>query len=295
MFIRNLIKILLIITLISVFTGCDLDPEPKTTKYELNYNSNGAASGYAPYSQRYVPGASIRVQYNYGSLALPGYVFNGWNTSADGSGTTYQPDEYLTMPHSDVVLYVRWTAGTTHTVTYFGTNADSGSPPTDANNYLEGATVTVLGNTGGLTRYGYTFAGWNTAANGSGTGYVGGNTFLMGTADVDLYAQWEAVTGTITINNPGSPTFSMSPTSFTLQTGGGNVEQIMTVTPGSGVTITEYYWYINGNLCGSADSITLNTDTNPGWFQLGVNTLTLIVVIDGMPYSDDFFFNVEQY
>ena len=35
-----------------------------------------------------------------------------------------------------------------------------------ASNYLAGATVTVLGNTGSLVKTGYTFTGWNTAANG---------------------------------------------------------------------------------------------------------------------------------
>ena len=37
-----------------------------------------------------------------------------------------------------------------------------------------GATVTVLGNTGSLVKTGYTFTGWNTAANGSGTSYTAG-------------------------------------------------------------------------------------------------------------------------
>ena len=42
-----------------------------------------------------------------------------------------------------------------------------------------GATVTVLGNTGSLVKTGYTFAGWNTAANGSGTAYAPAATFTM--------------------------------------------------------------------------------------------------------------------
>lgn len=55
----------------------------------------------------------------------------------------------------------------------------------------KGATVTVAGNTGGLVKTGFDFAGWNTAANGSGTTYQGGNTFTIN-ANTTLYALWTA-------------------------------------------------------------------------------------------------------
>ena len=78
------------------------------------------------------------------------------------------------------------------TVTYDGNGSTGGAVPTDANSYASGATVTVLGNTGSLVKLGATFAGWNTAANGSGTSYSPGNTFSIA-ASVSLYAQWVAV------------------------------------------------------------------------------------------------------
>ena len=59
----------------------------------------------------------------------------------------------------------------TYSVTYNGNTNTGGSVPTDGNSYINGDTVTVLGNTGSLTRVGYTFAGWNTAADGSGASY----------------------------------------------------------------------------------------------------------------------------
>jgi uncharacterized repeat protein (TIGR02543 family) len=93
-------------------------------------------------------------------------------------------------------------------VTYDGNGGTGGSVPTDGNPYVAGATVTVLGNTGSLVKTGYTFAGWNTAANGSGTSYVGGATFAMGSGDVTLYAKW-----TLTVTSyaaPSIPTLSES-------------------------------------------------------------------------------------
>jgi len=91
-----------------------------------------------------------------------------------------------------------------YSVTYSGNGNTSGIAPTDSNDYLAAATVTVLGNTGGLTRIGSTFAGWNTVANGSGTAYVGGNTFAIG-SNVTLYAQWTPIsTFSVTYNGNGN-------------------------------------------------------------------------------------------
>lgn len=41
-----------------------------------------------------------------------------------------------------------------------------------------------------FTRSGYTFAGWNTQADGKGTAYKAGDTFIMPEQDTVLYAQW---------------------------------------------------------------------------------------------------------
>ncbi len=79
-----------------------------------------------------------------------------------------------------------------YTVTYKGNGATGGTVPTDSNTYVENQTTTVLGNTGSLVKTGYTFAGWNTEANGSGTSYDAGNTLTMGSSNITLYAQWTA-------------------------------------------------------------------------------------------------------
>jgi uncharacterized repeat protein (TIGR02543 family) len=78
---------------------------------------------------------------------------------------------------------------TTYTVTYNGNEATSGTAPTDATAYSSGATVTVLGNTGSLVKTGYSFDGWNTKADGSGTDRAVGSTFSI-TANTTLYAKW---------------------------------------------------------------------------------------------------------
>lgn len=88
-----------------------------------------------------------------------------------------------------------------YTVTYDGNGSTAGSVPEDAALYAEGETVTVPGNTGGLVKTGSTFAGWNTAADGSGSGYAEGDTFPMGTADVTLFANWSRLNNAKEINS----------------------------------------------------------------------------------------------
>lgn len=65
-----------------------------------------------------------------------------------------------------------------------------------------------------FTRTGYTFSGWNTAANGSGTAYANGASFPF-SANATLYAQWTP-TYTLTYNGNGNtggtvPTDGSSP------------------------------------------------------------------------------------
>ena len=80
-------------------------------------------------------------------------------------------------------------AAHSYTVSY-NPNGGIGSVPVDSNHYYQGGDVTVQGNTGNLSQTGHTFAGWNTSADGSGSSYVAGAIFIMGSANVTLYAEW---------------------------------------------------------------------------------------------------------
>jgi len=73
-------------------------------------------------------------------------------------------------------------------VTY-DANGASGSVPTDAQKYQQGAPVTVLG-AGSLNCSGCSFAGWTTSTTGTGFSYASGANFMMGLSDVKLYAVW---------------------------------------------------------------------------------------------------------
>lgn len=73
----------------------------------------------------------------------------------------------------------------------YNANGSTGGTVPPTLEYDKGATVTVAGNTGGLVKTGFDFAGWNTSADGSGTTYQGGSTFAIN-ANTTLYALWTA-------------------------------------------------------------------------------------------------------
>ena len=164
--------------------------------YSVTYNGNNASAGIAPVdSATYEEGVTVTVLDNTSGLARTGYIFAGWNTQPNGLGTDYAPGATFLMGGSDLVLYALWnTEAPTYTVTYYSYLDDGGTVPVDGALYDSGAMVTILDNTGDLTRDGYIFAGWNTAANGSATAYAAGDTLTMPMWNFSLFAQWEIPT-----------------------------------------------------------------------------------------------------
>ncbi len=158
---------------------------------DVSYDGNGHTSGDAPGPSPYLAGMLVAVA-DQGTLAKDGYAFAGWNTQAGGGGTSYAADDMFPMDGA-VTLYAMWTHGTL-SVAYDGNGATGGTVPRDDTLYDPEDTVTVIGNTGSLVKDGFTFADWNTAANGSGSTFVAGATFAI-TADTRLYARWTASGG----------------------------------------------------------------------------------------------------
>jgi len=80
----------------------------------------------------------------------------------------------------------------------YGANSGSGAVPTSQVG-ASGIVMNVAG-ASSLSRSGYTFSGWNTRADGTGTAYAAGSSISL-TGDTTLYAQWTpalAATGSAT-------------------------------------------------------------------------------------------------
>jgi uncharacterized repeat protein (TIGR02543 family) len=164
---------------------------PSGTDYQVIYNGNGSSSGTVPATANYKNFQGVGpIPGNTGNLSNPGLTFYGWNTAANGSGTAYPAaSNGFTMPAANVTLYAQWVnTSTNYILTYDGNGSTGGSLPASPSSYPSGAGVSVLGQTS-LTRSGYTFLGWNTAADGTGSIYQQGSSVVMN-SNVTLYAQW---------------------------------------------------------------------------------------------------------
>jgi uncharacterized protein (TIGR02145 family)/uncharacterized repeat protein (TIGR02543 family) len=111
-----------------------------------------------------------------------GYVFDSWNTSADGTGMSYASGASYT-DNARVTLYAQWTANT-YTVTY-NANDGTGAPGNQTKTHDVALTLSAAV----PTRTNYTFSSWNTSSNGTGTSYASGASYTAD-AGVTLYAQW---------------------------------------------------------------------------------------------------------
>lgn len=168
--------------------------------FKLIYDGNGSSAGSVPLdANSYNNGDQATVAANSGNLSKTGLVFAGWNTAADGNGVAYQPGDAINIS-ADITLYALWQSA--FKVTYDANNG-SGDVPLDTATYISGVEVTVKSNPGGLSRTGYTFSGWNTAADRSGTTYQPGEKLVMGSVDVVLYAKWISNT-TYAVNYDGN-------------------------------------------------------------------------------------------
>ena len=123
----------------------------------------------------------------------PGYAFVGWYTEVDGAGMHYTEDSPVA---ADTLLYAYWTpVSQPLTVSFDPRNGDQ----TVSIAVVAGASVGDLWPTA-PTRTGYTFSGWFTGVDGSGTRYYQDSQI---DADTALYAHWVPSTQSVTVTfNP---------------------------------------------------------------------------------------------
>jgi uncharacterized repeat protein (TIGR02543 family) len=158
---------------------------PAGGPFTLTYDGNGATGGTVPPSSSYSAGSPANVVGNTGSLTnTTSPVFNGWNTAANGSGTSYPVGSKITMT-TNTTLFAQWGNNPPVTVTY---NANSGTGANQIQTYPTGAQATILGQSS-FTKSGYTFLGWNSASDGTGSVYIPASSVIVNSS-ITLYAQW---------------------------------------------------------------------------------------------------------
>lgn len=182
-----------------------LSAEWELQKYTISFDGNGSNSGSLgsiTFDQNMLDANATDTE--SGSIKIPsctfqknGHTFTGWNTKADGTGSSYQPgDKYSTL--ANLKLYAQW-------------KINSSSLSVDPNGGTWNGFTTIKNYEGTYgqqmsiplpTREGYTFTGWEFGGgSGSITSTTSAATYTFGKRSslVDvLKATWRENTYTIT-------------------------------------------------------------------------------------------------
>jgi uncharacterized repeat protein (TIGR02543 family) len=201
----------------------------------VRFNSNGGS----PVDSQVVTHNTVAVAPT--APTRSGFAFRGWFTDQTTLTSSFA---FSTPITSSVRLYAKWAQ--LYSVVYDPNGAPGGSVPVDNAQYATGDSVTVLANTGSLTRTYYTFSAWNVSATGAGTVRTPGFKFAMGSANVRIYARWTL----------DPPVITLDPLPRTVAVG----SSVSFSVGATGDSLT-YRWQKNGGDIGGAQSATY-TKTN---------------------------------
>ena len=168
-------------------------PWEHTVRYNANAKNDTSVKGI-PTSQSKT--ANVDITLSSDVPTRNGYTFLGWNTQADGNGTAYAAGATYTHDQDGgtVTLYAQWTPW--KHVLHYNKNVPTSSTSQTVSNMPVDQTKT-FGQFMAIsnlvpTRKGYTFAGWYTQSNGTGTKYNPGSNYAadQNGGTVNLYAKW---------------------------------------------------------------------------------------------------------
>jgi uncharacterized repeat protein (TIGR02543 family) len=195
---------------IGVVNGANIESVKIACGANLSYNpftfipSGSGRSSVTTYSLTYTAGAGGTISgtdsqtVNSGSngsavTAAPntGYHFVNWN---DDSTANPRTDSSVTGNKSVTASF----AINTYAVAFDANGSTDGTKPAGQTKTYD-VTLVLAANSGTLAKTGYTFSGWNTLADGTGTDYAEDANYTAN-AGITLYAKWTINTYTVTFN-----------------------------------------------------------------------------------------------
>ena len=158
------------------------------TSTTITFNGNGSTSGSM---NNFTIAAGTTSTLPQNNFIRTSYVFNGWNTEQDGTGTSYNDGANfiaVSGTSQNITLYAQWKPTTT--ISFNGNGSTSGSM--NAITITGGDTQSLPQNA--YIRNGYNFVSWNTNQDGTGTSYDDKVNYTASLSNIDsiiLYAIWE--------------------------------------------------------------------------------------------------------
>ncbi len=236
--------------------------------YTVTYHANYGSSDQIRDGGTYVRNATHTTLNN--DFDRSGYRFTGWNTEPDGSGTSYDAGQTLTITEN-VDLYAQWkSTGGGGTTTYYVLSYESnGGTDYPSEQYASGTQVS-LSNT--PTREGYEFTGWYEDAE---------LTTAVTTVTMDrsktVYAGWKES------EDPAPPVLIKDHYAYIIGYPDGTVQPTGDITRAEVATIF-FRLLTNESRSQYWSSSNRFTDVNEGdWYNNAISTLTNAKILDGYP------------
>lgn len=196
-------------TKITITKNTDLYALWKANSYKVRFDKNASNATGTMYDQSFTYDVAQLLTAN--GYALTGHHFIGWNTDVNYSVDYVDKQEVKNLTSEkdgEVTLHAVWQAND-YIVVFNGNGSTGGATANETFTYGEVKALT----SNGYTRTGYTFAGWNTKADGSGVGYNDkaevSNLTAQENGEVMLYAQWTANTYKVKYNGNGNTSGTM--------------------------------------------------------------------------------------
>ena len=193
----------------------------RENNYTIVFDGNEATSGTtASMSMKYDEAQNLTAN----GFVRTGYTFDGWNTQADGEGTSYADEqEVKNLTAEDgatITLYAKWNP-TQYTIIFHANNENVENPDAMAAQVVTYDVETTL-NPLEYTWWQHKLVEWTTNANGTGTKYADKATIKNLNAnggEVHLYAKWREIDAALKAGGVG-----VSPT-------GRNINALLTANP----------------------------------------------------------------
>ena len=176
-------------SIVNISANTTLYARWKANIYTVTLNGNGGSVNKPTITVTYDSPMS-----NLPTATRPGYVFDGWFTSATGGTKVTSSTVYKTV--GNTAYYAHWSLAT-YTVTLDAVGGDV-DPKSIKVTYTK-----LFGTLPTPTRTGYTFGGWFTEKNGNGTQVLESTTVEI-TANVSIYAYWIGNKYVVSFDSNGS-------------------------------------------------------------------------------------------
>ena len=192
----------------SIHVHVKLSRDSKYVTRTVHYKANNGTEEEGSDSKIYEKTATATTTVKENMFTWAGHKFTGWNTQANGTGTSYSPNRSIEFNNAtDVTLYAQWEAKkykVSYDLNYVGTTEECA---TKENVLWKNDELLP---TTDPTRTGYKFTGWYTATE-NGTKVEGTTKYSEiakndGVEQVTLYAYWTANTHKVTYTDGANGT-----------------------------------------------------------------------------------------